>query len=73
MRLRCYLREIRGTRKLTELAEASGVAQPYLSQIERGERVPRDDWLDGIERAYGEPLEDWYHPRVLAALRMEDE
>lgn len=60
MHLRCHLRSIRGKRKVAEIAEASGVAQPYLSQIEGGRLLPRDSWIKGMEDAYGEPLTAWY-------------
>ena len=74
MRVPCSLRTIRGQRTLSEIARASGVQVPHLSQIERGHMLPKDAWLDELERAYGAPLEQWYPPRVLAAFVIgEDE
>lgn len=63
--IRCRLRELRGERKLVEVAELSGVSPGSLSQLERGERLPRAAHLEGLERAYG-PQEDWYRVDILS-------
>ena len=56
------------------MALASGVARPYLSQIETGRRLPRDEEVEGISSAYGLPLQEWYPQEVLIVLRYpEDE
>lgn len=68
MRLLCHLREIRGERKLVELARASGVSEPELSKIERGIALPRDAWLESLEEAYGQPRHTWWPPEVLVAI-----
>jgi transcriptional regulator with XRE-family HTH domain len=47
------LRELRGTRKLKDVAAEAGVHYAYLSQLEHGRLLPRDKWIPGIERAYG--------------------
>lgn len=49
---------------ITEMALASGVARPYLSQIETGRRLPRDEEVEGISSAYGLPLQEWYPQEV---------
>ena len=48
-----YLREQRVANKLSlrQLAEAAGVSNPYLSQIERGLRRPSADVLQSIASA----------------------
>jgi transcriptional regulator with XRE-family HTH domain len=53
LRLLCHLREARGDRTLAEMARASGVANANLSMIETGRMLPRDEWIEGMERAYG--------------------
>jgi transcriptional regulator with XRE-family HTH domain len=60
MRLLCRLREARGDRTLAALAEVSGVSPAYLSQIETGRLLPRDEWIAGMERAYGLEYGRWY-------------
>jgi transcriptional regulator with XRE-family HTH domain len=65
----CYLAALRGSRTITDMAQASGVARPYLSQIEAGRRLPRDDEVEGIARAYGAPLREWYPAEVLLVVR----
>ncbi|NSC22508.1 helix-turn-helix transcriptional regulator [Streptomyces albus subsp. chlorinus] len=48
-----FLREQRRTAKLSlrQLAEAAGVSNPYLSQIERGLRKPSAEILQQLARA----------------------
>lgn len=52
-------RELRGERRLQELAVVSGIHRGTLSQIERGERMPKPSQLEGLEAAYG-PAVSWY-------------
>ncbi len=73
MHLACKLREIRDGRTLRAIADASGVAVPTLSQIERGLMLPRDDQVAALELAYGIPLAEWYDPQTLLALQHGDE
>ena len=70
MRLNCRLRDARGTRPLREIAEASGVQQAYLSQIELGRLLPKDDWLPGLVRAYGLDVDEWYPALESLALEL---
>lgn len=72
MRVACHLRELRGDRTLKQISEVAGVAIAALSTIERGYQLPRDEWLDGLERAYGSPRSAWYPPTVLLALSGDD-
>ena len=56
---------IRGRRRdhrlsLRRLSEASGISNPYLSQIERGLRKPSAEVLQQIARALELPVEDLY-------------
>jgi len=73
VKIACHLREIRGRRSLRDLAELAGVNRGTLSMIENGRMLPKDDFLEGIERAYGAPPEAWYPPRVLLAIIAHDE
>jgi transcriptional regulator with XRE-family HTH domain len=68
VRLPCRLREARGDRTLREMSELAGVAQPHLSEIERGWRVPRDEWIEGLEAAYGVPVTEFYASRLTVQL-----
>lgn len=43
-----------------------------LSEMERGLRLPFDQWLEPLERAYGAPPSQWYPPTVLLALSGDD-
>ncbi|MGH9276637.1 MAG: helix-turn-helix domain-containing protein [Acidimicrobiales bacterium] len=45
---------------LRRLSEASGISNPYLSQIERGLRRPSADVLQQIAKALGLPIELLY-------------
>lgn len=60
MILRCHLRAARGRRTLADVAAASGVATPYISQIESGRRVPTDAEIAALAEVYELPLEEWY-------------
>ena len=61
----CRLHELRGDRSLTTVQQATGINRGTLSQLERGERLPRPAQVAGLERAYG-PRERWYAVEVLA-------
>ena len=45
---------------LRRLSEASGISNPYLSQIERGLRKPSAEVLQQIGRALDVPVEELY-------------
>ncbi|WP_176706372.1 helix-turn-helix domain-containing protein [Paenibacillus hemerocallicola] len=56
-----YLKSLRKTAKLSMavLAEQSGVSQPYISQIERGERgIPSPEILKKLSTALNTPYTD---------------
>ena len=72
MRVRCYLREIRGGRSLRSVAEEAGVQPGKLSMIERGESFPTDDELARLVAAYRAGVVDWYPPVVLLAIESDD-
>ena len=57
-----YIREQRQRAKvsLRQLAEATGVSNPYLSQIERGLRKPSAEILQAIARALSISAETLY-------------
>jgi transcriptional regulator with XRE-family HTH domain len=73
VKVRCYLREIRGRRPLRDLAEASGVNRGTLSTIELGRRLPKDEEIEPLEQAYGQPFEHWYPAAVTRALELDEE
>lgn len=60
MRVRCHLREIRGGRRLADIAALSGVRVPDLSRIERGVMLPTDADVPKLAAAYGAVLDEWY-------------
>jgi transcriptional regulator with XRE-family HTH domain len=57
-----FIRSERRARRLSlrRLSEASGISNPYLSQIERGLRRPSADVLQQIARALDIPVEQLY-------------
>lgn len=71
LRLRCYLREIRGRRSLRVIAAACDVNRGTLSMIEVGRSLPKDEWIVAMEQAYGAPFEDWYPPLTARALELD--
>lgn len=65
-----YLREQRHANRLSlrQLADATGVSNPYLSQIERGLRRPSAEVLQSIARALSISAETLYvHAGILSA------
>ena len=68
-----YLREQRLAKALSlrQLAEATGVSNPYLSQIERGLRRPSADVLQSIAKALRISAETLYVRAGI--LNLEDE
>lgn len=60
MRLLCHLREARGERAVADMARESGVSAAYLSQVETGRMLPKDEWIGPMESAYGLPFAQWY-------------
>lgn len=68
MKVICHLRELRGDRTLKSVSDQSGIAISYLSQIERGTMLPRDEWIPALTAAYGAEVESWYASRTLLAL-----
>lgn len=58
-----YIRRLRESKgwSLREVEEKSGksISNPYLSQVERGERnVPHLDLIERLAKTYGEPLDN---------------
>jgi transcriptional regulator with XRE-family HTH domain len=51
----CHLREHRGTRKLREIAEQTGISVPTLSMLERGRMVPTDTELTTLANVLKTP------------------
>lgn len=58
------LRELRGDRTLRDLETVTGLHRGTLSQLERGERLPRPADLAGLELGYG-PSVGWYQVEIL--------
>jgi transcriptional regulator with XRE-family HTH domain len=57
-----FIRSERRARRLSlrRLSQASGISNPYLSQIERGLRKPSAEVLQQIGRALEVPVEELY-------------
>ena len=58
-----YLRELRANRKLSlhDVEKACGVSNPYLSQLERGDRPsPSPEILKKLARAYQVPVRELF-------------
>ncbi len=70
-----YLREQRRTAQLSlrQLAEAAGVSNPYLSQIERGLRKPSADILQQLAKALRISAETLYVQAGILEERDRDE
>ena len=73
MKVRCYLREIRGRRPLRRIAADTGINRGTLSLVERGRMLPKDDWIERMEEAYGAPFDDWYPAAARRVLELDDE
>jgi transcriptional regulator with XRE-family HTH domain len=72
VKVACRLAEYRGDESLRHLATRAGISAGVLSQIEQGRALPRDRDIAKLEQAYGHPIETWYSPRTLIALREEE-
>lgn len=73
MRVRCRLKELRGTRSLRSMEAETGISRGYLSRYENGKEIVRDHHLAAIERCYGAPLSRLYPPHVLVELYPDHE
>lgn len=64
MRLACRLRELRLGRDLSirDVEALTGIARTDLSKVERGRLLPRDEWIEALEQAYGAESSSWYIP-----------
>ncbi len=51
------MRALRGTRRLADVAAATGVSAPHLSEIERGRRLPTASERSALEAFYGGRIE----------------
>lgn len=59
MRVRTFLRRYRGDRSITDVVELTGIARGEISMLERGQQIPRDEWIPTLEAVYGD-RHDWY-------------
>lgn len=61
--MRNNLRNIRRARNLTqeELAAAAGITRPYLSDIERGRKMPGGSVILRLAQACGVPVEQLFY------------
>jgi len=48
-----HIKQLRGTKSLSQLSRECGIDKGYLSKIERDERKPKPEMLDNIAKAYG--------------------
>jgi transcriptional regulator with XRE-family HTH domain len=56
-----HLKNLRGDRSLNEIASVMGVSKGYLSEVERGIRLPSDHFLTRIAEEYGADPEDIFY------------
>ena len=73
MKVRCYLRRLRGVRSLRDMAGDTKIDRGTLSQIERGLRFATDAQAPAIERVYGAPRRDWYPRELLVELERDND
>lgn len=59
-----YLKELRGTRTQSEVAEAVGVTTMAISQYERGERIPNDEMKIKLARYFQKTVEEIFFATV---------
>lgn len=64
MRIDCRLRELRQGRGLSirDVEAETGIPRGYLSQIENGRLLARDEWVARLEHVYGARASTWYLP-----------
>jgi transcriptional regulator with XRE-family HTH domain len=55
------LRELRGEKSVTEVANAVGIAQSTLSMYENGERIPRDSIKVKLAKYFGVSIEELFY------------
>jgi hypothetical protein len=69
MRVRTFLRELRGDRSLADAKRATDLDRGTLSRIERGRQFPTDEQAAMMTSFYG-PADGWYpqRPRLLRDL-----
>jgi hypothetical protein len=72
MRVRTFLRELRGDRLLVDVERslrAAGVklSRADLSRFERGQQIPTDQQATDLEQIYG-PRSEWFPATVAHAL-----
>lgn len=74
MRIVCHLRAAREAKglHLRQMEELTGVSRGTLSQIERGERLPKDKIVPALEDAYGLPCIEWYFAGCSFAIVSDD-
>ena len=56
------LRDLRGDRKLEEVARAVGVGESSISMYELGQRTPRDDVKRKLANFYGKTVQEIFFP-----------
>ena len=72
MHLTTHLAEIRGKRTIREIADASGVHEATIRQVEQGKMLPREAHVEPLERAYGRPWPQWYSRLACTAIQEGD-
>lgn len=54
------------------MGKRTGIAYGSLSRVERGLLLPRDEWIEQIERHYRLAFVDWYPSAALAVIVAPD-
>lgn len=55
-----HLKKLRGDRPLSEICKLMSVSKGYLSEVERGIRLPSDHFLDQIAKTYNTDVDDLF-------------
>lgn len=67
MRVRTFLRGLRGDRSINEVVRLTGLAKGEVSMFERGHSIPRGPQVEAMLPVYGDPS-GWYPAGVQAVL-----
>ncbi|WP_407312119.1 helix-turn-helix domain-containing protein [Desulfosporosinus sp. SB140] len=55
-----HLKQLRGDRPLSEISKLMNVSKGYLSEVERGIRLPSDHFIGEIAKVYNTDVDDLF-------------
>lgn len=61
----CTLKDLRGSKTMTEVSNSLGISCSALGMYETGKRIPRDEIKLKIANYYGRPLESIFYAEKL--------